>query len=60
MVLVAREPLVPTTESRYFPTEAVGDADRVAVPEVDLPLGGVSVPGPEIEMPVGAGPTQAV
>jgi len=32
----------------------------VSVPDVDLPLGGVSVPGPEIVMPMGLGPTQVV
>jgi hypothetical protein len=59
-VLADKEPLVPTTDSTKLPTEAPGAAERVSVPDAIPPLGGVSVPGPEIVMPVGAGPTQAV
>lgn len=59
-VLIEIEPLVPTTDSTKFPTEAVSAAVRASVPDVEPPLGGVSVPGPEIVTPVGVGPTQVV
>ena len=58
--LLDRDPLVPTTDSTYPPTDAPDVAESVSAPEVEPPGGGVRVPGAVTVTPVGAGPTHVV